>query len=65
MPSTVISNFFYDADRLILKIVFVSGIVYEYKNVPEKLYKAMKASGSKGVYFNQHIKGKFEFEKAD
>ena len=65
MPSTVISNFFYDADRLILKIVFVSGIVYEYKNVPEKLYKAMKASGSKGVYFNQHIKGKFEFEKTD
>jgi hypothetical protein len=65
MPSTVISKFFYDADRHILKIVFVSAIVYEYKNVPEKLYKAMKASGSKGVYFNQHIKGKFKFEKAD
>ena len=28
MPSTVISKFFYDADSHILKIVFVSGIVY-------------------------------------
>ena len=35
-----------------------------HKNVPAKVYEEMKASGSKGIYFNQHIKGKFEFEKA-
>jgi len=63
MPSTVISKFFYDADNRMLKIVFVSGIVYEYKNVPEKVYEEMKASGAKGIYFNQYIKGKFEFKK--
>ena len=65
MPSIVISNFFYNADRRALKIVFVSGMVYEYKNVPEKIYHAMKSSGSKGIYFNRHIKGKFEFEKVE
>ena len=65
MPSTVISKFFYDEDSHILKIVFVSGMIYEYKNVPVKVYEAMKASGSKGIYFNQHIKGKFEFAKAE
>ena len=48
-----------------LKIVFVSGIVYEYKNVPEKVYRAMKVSGSKGIYFNRKIKGKFEFDKVE
>lgn len=65
MPSTVISNFFYDADRSVLKIVFVTGLVYEYKNVPKKIYQAMKASRSKGIYFNRYIKGKFEFEKVE
>lgn len=65
MPSTVISNFFYDSQRRVLKIVFVTGLVYEYKNVPEKIYQDMKASGSKGIYFNRHIKGKFEFEKVE
>ena len=65
MPSTVISNFFYDAERRVLKIVFVSGMVYEYKNVPEKVYRAMKVSGSKGIYFNRKIKGKFEFDKVE
>jgi hypothetical protein len=63
MPSTVILNFLYDADNCILKIVFVSGIIYAYKDVPENIYLAMKASRSKGIYFNQHIKGKYEFER--
>lgn len=65
MPSTVISNFFYDSQRRVLKIVFVTGLVYEYKNVPGKIYQDMKASGSKGIYFNRYIKGKFEFEKVE
>ncbi len=65
MPSTVISNFYYDADSRILKIVFVTGMVYEYKNVPETIYQAMKISRSKGIYFNRYIKGKYEFEKTE
>lgn len=65
MPSTVILNFFYDEETRTLKIVFVSGIVYEYKNVPAKVYQAMKMSEAKGIYFNRHIKGKFEFEKVE
>jgi KTSC domain len=65
MPSTVISQFHYNADSRTLKVVFVSGIVYEYKNVPEEVCEAMKTSRSKGIYFNQHIKGKFKFEKVE
>ena len=65
MPSTVISNFFYNESSRTLKIVFVSGMIYEYKNVPVKIYEAMKMSGSKGTYFNELIKGKYEFEKVE
>ncbi len=65
MPSTVISAFHYDPATAAMRIIFVSGNVYEYKNVPEKIYKEMKASGSKGSYFNIHIKDRYAFEKLE
>ena len=63
MPSTVIRHFTYDRLSQTLQIKFVSGITYEYKNVPEEIYFQMKTAWSKGVYFNNHIKDKYEFEK--
>ena len=63
MPSSVVSAMSYDAARAILRITFVSGIIYDYRNVPEEVYHAMKTSGSKGTYLNRHIKGRYEFEK--
>jgi len=53
----------YDRDTATLRIIFVSGLVYDYKNVPEEVYEAMKRSGSKGIYLNKHIKGHYEYEK--
>jgi len=63
MPSTVISYFTFNPDAETLIVKFVSGITYEYKKVPENIYLGMKASPSKGIYFNKHIKGKFDFER--
>lgn len=63
MPSSAISAFFYDDDRAVLRVVFVTGMVYDYKDVPPKVYAAMKASGSKGTYLNKKIKGHYTFEK--
>ena len=63
MPSTVISAMNYDAETATLKIIFVTGKVYDYKNVPEEVYLALKTSTSKGTYFNQHIRDNYEFEK--
>lgn len=63
MPSTVISPMHYDPVTLTLRVLFVSGLVYDYKEVPEEVYLAMKTSGSKGIYLNQHFKGKYAFEK--
>jgi len=53
----------YDKDTATLRIIFVSGLIYDYKNVPEEVYHAMKTSGSKGTYLNKHIKGHYEYEK--
>ncbi len=63
MPSTVVSLIRYNAEKETLRITFVSGLVYEYKNVPEEVYNAMRTSGAKGIYFNRNIKGHYEFEK--
>jgi hypothetical protein len=63
MPSTVIAFMHYNIETSVLKIGFVSGLEYEYKNVPEEIYNQLKTSGSKGIYFNEHIKGRYKFEK--
>lgn len=55
----------YNEETETLRIVYVSGMVYDYKNVPWEVYQAMKTSGSKGTFLNKHIKGNFEFEKVD
>jgi len=65
MPSSVISSFRYDEKSSKLEIRFVSGIVYLYSNVPAFIYEEMKRSKSKGIYFNQKIKGKYSFERRD
>jgi hypothetical protein len=63
MPSSVVSAISYDPATSTLRIIFVSGRIYDYKNVPEKVFTAMKTAFSKGIYFNQYIKDYYQFDK--
>jgi hypothetical protein len=63
MPSTVIRYFQYDPGTRELLVIFQSGRRYTYKNVPAEIHAGMKASFSKGEYFNAHIRERFEFER--
>ncbi len=63
MPSTVIRSFSYSKADQRLRVVFVSGKVYDYFPVPESLYEEMKQSFSKGTFFNEVIKPNYECEK--
>ncbi|WAC13787.1 KTSC domain-containing protein [Dyadobacter pollutisoli] len=65
MPSSVVSKIIYKEETETLRIVYVSGMVYDYKKVPWEVYEAMKSSGSKGIFLNKHIKGNYEFEKVE
>ena len=65
MPSTVVSEIHYYPARTTLRIIFVSGLIYDYSKVPEKVYKEMKASSSKGAYLNRHIKGVYNYKKVN
>jgi len=63
MPSSVVASMTYDPVSSTLRVRFVSGMVYDYKKVPEEVFKKMKSASSKGTFLNQHIKGNYEFEK--
>lgn len=63
MPSTVIESFSYNEMEKKLRIVFVSGKVYDYLKVPKEVIEEMKAAFSKGKYYNQHIKYNYDFEE--
>ncbi|MFL6550864.1 MAG: KTSC domain-containing protein [Povalibacter sp.] len=61
MPSTVIHWFRYDEATERLTIMFRSGRCYVYEGVPATLAARMKASFSKGQFFNEHIRDRFAF----
>jgi hypothetical protein len=63
MPSSVVAAIKYDIVSATLRVTYISGLVYDYKSVPEEIYLAMKASISKGAFLNEYIKGKYEFSK--
>jgi hypothetical protein len=65
MPSSVIITAHYDKDTRVLKIIFRSGVVYQYYDVPEEVYLSYMKAKSKGTFLNKSIKGNFEFEKVE
>lgn len=65
MPSTVIDKIDYDAQLQLLRISYVSGQTYQYKDVPEQVYKELKASRVKGRYLKFFVKDKYAFERVD
>jgi hypothetical protein len=63
MPSTVIRRFDYLPDSAELIVEFVTGRRYVYSPVPAKEAAAMRNAFAKGVYFNQKIRGRYEWRE--
>jgi lysyl-tRNA synthetase, class II len=53
----------YDPEARILQIEWRSGHVYDYAEVPERVYRALKASRSAGHYFNKQIRDRFTYQR--
>lgn len=65
MPSTVISKYYYKPELQILTIVYVSGMVYDYLDVPQEIFDEFRAAYSKGIYLNKNIKPFFKYNKKE
>ena len=63
MPSSVIRRFFYDEAARRLRIVFVSGEVYDYDGVPPEVEAEFRAAFSKGRFFAARIRDRYRFER--
>ncbi len=63
MPSSVVAAINYYTETSTLRIRYVSGAIYDYKDVPKEVYVAMKASASKGTFLRLEIKDKYAFER--
>ncbi len=49
----------------ILEVEFRSGAIYRYLGVPPAVFEEMKKAESKGRYFAQSIRGKYEFRRIE
>jgi hypothetical protein len=63
MPSTAIADIEYDPDRRLLRVTFVTGRIYVYEDVPIDAFEALMSAGSRGAYFNRHIRGAYEYRE--
>lgn len=48
-----------------LEIEFRSGSIYRYIGVPVRVFEELKKAESKGRYFAQSIRGKYEFQRIE
>lgn len=46
-----------------LYVLFHSGGLYAYYNVPQSEYNGLMSASSHGSYLNSHIKGKYRYER--
>ncbi|PPK70366.1 KTSC domain-containing protein [Actinokineospora auranticolor] len=49
----------YDPDRLILEVEFHHGGVYQYLDIPKRVYWQFMSAPSLGAFLNQEIKGRY------
>jgi len=47
----------------VLTISFLNGSIYEYYDVPERVFRELMAAPSKGIYLKEHIKKKYKTKK--
>lgn len=53
----------YHADSETLEVEFKNGTVYQYFDVPERTYEALRDASSVGGYLAANIKGAFRYSK--
>ena len=63
VSSSAISSVGYDPKAKVLELEFSSGGVYDYYEVPRKVYTALMSAGSKGRFVSEQIRGQYRSEK--
>ena len=59
--STNVASVGYSRNLHALEIEFVRGAVYRFLDVPQKVYRQLLASDSKGHFIAENLRGKYDF----
>jgi hypothetical protein len=63
VASSAISSVGYDKRSSMLEVEFQSGAVYDYFDVPPKVWQALLGAPSKGRFVSRRIRGRFPFAR--
>ncbi len=63
VESSNIESIGYDSRSQTLEIEFLNGSVYQYFDVPERIYNGLMNADSHGKYINANIKGIYRYSK--
>jgi len=59
--SSAISSVAYDEPSSVLEVEFESGAVYDYFEVPPKVYRQLLSAPSKGRFVSQKIRDRYPY----
>lgn len=60
VESSMIHAAGYDAEARELEVVFSSGKIYRYQDVPRSVYEGLLAADSKGQYMRARVIGEYD-----
>ena len=63
VTSSSIDSIGYDPASQMLFIRFAAGTIYGYEQVPVEVYDNLLNSASKGIFFSQNIRGRYNYNK--
>ena len=63
VESTVLQAAAHAESRALLYLLFRSGEIYRYFDVPRRQYQEFLAADSKGRYFGRNIRGRFCYQR--
>ena len=61
--SSNVAGFSYDEGNQILTVEFTNGSRYDYYDIPDHKFDAIKVADSVGKYLNAEIKGKHRYSR--
>jgi hypothetical protein len=63
VSSSAISSVGYDERSAVLEVEFESGAVYDYFNVPKKVYRDLLKAPSKGSFVSRRVRDRYAFAR--
>lgn len=61
VESSAIHAIGYDPDLQVLEVIFNSGRIYQFTDVPREEYDALRRAESKGRYFSENIRDDYPY----